>query len=191
MIFVSGVHGVGKSYFCKLVKDSVGIETYSASALISAKKRSGFSKEKLIPDIDENQQFLLWAVDELRTLCQNFILDGHFCLLNASGEVQRVPYDTFAMLKPDAIVLLTENPEIIASRRKRRDGIEVAIESIKYFQREERLYANEVAGNVNWMWLKSNDCWPGTHPMNFRYTRSQFEKILREGKVDVSNVIIN
>ena len=45
--------------------------------------------------------------------------------------------------------------------------------------------------NVNWMWLKSNDCWPGTHPMNFRYTRSQFEKILREGKVDVSNVIIN
>ena len=45
--------------------------------------------------------------------------------------------------------------------------------------------------NVNWMWLKSNDCWPGTHPMNFRYTRSQFEKILREGKVDVGNVIIN
>ena len=149
MIFVSGVHGVGKSYFCKLVKDSVGIETYSASALISAKKRSGFAKDKLIPDIDENQQFLLWAVDELRTLCQNFILDGHFCLLNASGEVQRVPYDTFAMLKPDAIVLLTENPEIIASRRKRRDGIEGAIESIKYFQREERLYANEVAGNIN------------------------------------------
>lgn len=98
MIFVSGVHGVGKSYFCNLVKDSVGIETYSASALISTKKRSGFAKNKLIPDIDENQQFLLWAVDELRTLCQNFILDGHFCLLNASGKVQRIPYGTFAML---------------------------------------------------------------------------------------------
>ena len=45
--------------------------------------------------------------------------------------------------------------------------------------------------NVNWMWLKNNDCWLETHPMNFRYTRSQFEKILREGKVDVGNVIIN
>lgn len=45
--------------------------------------------------------------------------------------------------------------------------------------------------NVNWMWLKSNDCWPGTHPMNFRYTREQFDKIMKEGKVDVSNVIIN
>ncbi len=63
-----------------------------ASSMVLAKKRLGFAKNKLIPDIDENQQFLLWAVDELKTLCQNFILDGHFCLLNASGKVQRIPY---------------------------------------------------------------------------------------------------
>ncbi len=55
MIFVRGVHGVGKSYFCNLVKDSVGIKTYLGSALIATKKRSGFAKNKLIPDIDENQ----------------------------------------------------------------------------------------------------------------------------------------
>ncbi len=55
MIFVSGVHGVGKSCFCNLAKESVGIETYSASALIATKKRSGSTKNKLIPDIDENQ----------------------------------------------------------------------------------------------------------------------------------------
>lgn len=36
--FVSGVHGVGKSYFCNLVKESTEIETYSASTLIEAKK---------------------------------------------------------------------------------------------------------------------------------------------------------
>ncbi len=46
MIFVSGVHGVGKSYFCNLVKDSVGIETYSASALIATKKHSGSAKKQ-------------------------------------------------------------------------------------------------------------------------------------------------
>lgn len=46
--------------------------------------------------------------------------------------------------------------------------------------------------NVNWVWLKNHGCWPdGVHPMNFRYTRDQFEKILREGKVNVGNVIIN
>lgn len=149
MIFVRGVHGVGKSYFCNLVKDSVGIKTYLGSALIATKKRSGFAKNKLIPDIDENQQFLFGAVDELRTLCQNFILDGHFCLLNALGEVQHISYDIFTMLRPDAIVLLTENPEIIASRRRKRDGIEVAVEGIEHFQREEWLYADEVARDIN------------------------------------------
>ena len=148
MIFVSGVHGVGKSYFCNLVKESTGIETYSASTLIAEKKQSKFAKDKLIPDIDDNQQFLLLAVDELKDSDREFILDGHFCLLNASGEVQRIAYDTFTMLKPDAIVVLTEEPGIIVSRRKKRDGIEIAVKSVEDFQREELLYADEVAKNI-------------------------------------------
>ena len=45
--------------------------------------------------------------------------------------------------------------------------------------------------NVNWIWLKNNDCWFKTHPMNFKYSREQFDKIMKEGKVDVSNVIID
>ncbi len=45
--------------------------------------------------------------------------------------------------------------------------------------------------NVNWHWLKNNGCGFNTHPMGVHYTRSQFEKILLEGNVDVNNVIIN
>lgn len=45
--------------------------------------------------------------------------------------------------------------------------------------------------NVNWVWLKDNGCWPETHPMNFRYTRDQIDRILRRGNIDVENVIIN
>lgn len=45
--------------------------------------------------------------------------------------------------------------------------------------------------NVNWVWLKNNDCWPGTHPLNFRYSRKQFDRILREGNVNVENVIVD
>lgn len=148
MIFVSGIHGVGKSYFCNLVKESTGIETYSASTLIAAKMQLEFSKDKLIPDIDDNQQFLLIAVNELKTLGKNFILDGHFCLLNASGEVQRISHDIFTMLKPDAIVLLTEKPKIIVSRRRERDKIDITVESVEQFQEEERRYAGEVAQNI-------------------------------------------
>jgi len=148
MIFVSGIHGVGKSYFCNLVKEATSIEIYSASSLITDKKQSGFAKDKLIHDIDDNQNFLLLAVDELKTSGKNFILDGHFCILNSSGQVQRISYDIFEILKPDAIVLLIEDPRIIVSRRKKRDGIEVTVESVECFQREEWLYANEVAKRI-------------------------------------------
>ena len=43
MIFISGVHGVGKSYFCDMVKKSTGFESYSASTLITNKKHTGFA----------------------------------------------------------------------------------------------------------------------------------------------------
>lgn len=148
MIFISGVHGVGKSYFCNLVKKATGIETYSASTLIAGKKQSGFAKDKLIPDIDDNQQYLLLAVNEIKATVKNFILDGHFCLLNASGEVQRIAYSTFTMLKPDTIILLTEKPEVIVSRRIERDNIEITTQSIENFQQEEKVYATEVASTI-------------------------------------------
>ena len=57
MIFISGVHGVGKTYFCNKVSQELGIKTYSASMLITEKKKKDFSADKLIPDIDVNQQY--------------------------------------------------------------------------------------------------------------------------------------
>ena len=149
MIFISGVHGVGKSYFCDMVKKSTGIESYSASTLITNKKHTGFAKDKLIPDIDDNQQYLLQAIDELRSSGHNFILDGHFCLLNTSGEITRIPIDTFKSLNPDAIILLTEAPSVIAARRKERDGVNTSIQNIEEFQQEEYVYAKEVTAEIN------------------------------------------
>lgn len=149
MIFISGVHGVGKTYFCDMVKKELGINTYSASQLISEKKKVGFDNSKLVSDIDENQQYLLLAVEELRQNASNntsdFILDGHFCLLDTGGAVTRIGVDTFTSLKPEAIILLTEKPEVISQRRKERDGKDVTPESIKSFQTEEQKYVEEVA----------------------------------------------
>ena len=59
MIFISGIHAVGKGYFCGLVKKELGIEAYSASDLIAKARNAGFSSDKLVADIEENQQYLL------------------------------------------------------------------------------------------------------------------------------------
>lgn len=149
MIFISGVHGVGKSYFCDMAKRSLGISAYPASKLIEERKHSGFSKDKLIPDIDVNQQYLLVAVDELRSKNTEFILDGHFCLLDAEGKVTRISLDVFTSLRPEVIILLTEKPEVIAKRRMERDSQNMTIESIIQFQNEEQFYAEEVAKLIN------------------------------------------
>jgi GNAT superfamily N-acetyltransferase len=45
--------------------------------------------------------------------------------------------------------------------------------------------------NVNWVWLKNNNFWPSGYPTTARLTQTQFQAILKEGSVDVSNVIIN
>ena len=78
-----------------------------------------------------------------------FLLDGHFCLLNADGEITRIPEDTFTQLNPDAIVLLTEDPDIIAQRRFQRDHVEHKPSEIAQFQNAEIEYAKEVAKKLN------------------------------------------
>ena len=145
MIFISGVHGVGKSYFCNLVKAATGIECFTASSLIRERKKQGFPADKLVADIDENQLYLLAAVDDLRSNLGEFLLDGHFCLLNAEGVISRISLDIFTTLKPETIILLTESPDVIAKRRQERDNVVHNASDIKAFQDEEIKYAKEVA----------------------------------------------
>lgn len=45
--------------------------------------------------------------------------------------------------------------------------------------------------NINWVWLKNNDCWGDTYPTSVKLSHEQFNKILKAGNLDVSNVIID
>ena len=145
MIFVSGIHGVGKTFFCNRVKEQLGIAAYSASKLIAEKRSRDFPADKIVEDIDENQLLLLKAIEELREKGDEFILDGHFCLLDGEGCISRVSMNTYTSLKPDSIVLLMEQPSVIATRRLQRDGVVVKEADIESFQREEKIYAEEIA----------------------------------------------
>lgn len=145
MIFVSGIHGVGKSYFCSLVKAQLHIDAYQSSKLISERKDEHFSKDKKVSDIDNNQDYLIQAVEELNLLGQPYLLDGHFCLQDENGKITRISKQVFIDLKPHALILLTEKPEIIIDRRKNRDGLDVEIAGTEKFQEEERRYSREIA----------------------------------------------
>jgi len=72
-----------------------------------------------------------------------------FCPLNAEGKVTRIPANTFTTLKPKAIILLTEDSSVIASRWKERDGRDVSVQGIEEFQTEEKKYALEIAHEID------------------------------------------
>ena len=145
MIFISGIHGSGKTYFCKQVKEKLGCLTYSASKLISERKQLEFTSDKLIPDIEDNQQHLLSAINELNAINPVYLLDGHFCLLNGEGKITRIEQSTFISLNPEALVLITEEPEIIVKRLNERDGTKRDKNEILLFQEEESAYATELS----------------------------------------------
>lgn len=148
MIFVSGIHGVGKTFFSKKVKEHLDIDSYTASGLIEKFKGETFSTDKKIVDISENQQILLKALKEKDASKKEFILDGHFCLLNNGGGIERIPMRIFEDLSPKAILLLTEKAEIIVQRRYERDGIKVSVKEVEKLQTAEKEYAKEVVDNL-------------------------------------------
>ncbi len=140
---------MGKTYFCNMIEKKLGIKNYSASQLIAGRREKGFSADKFVSDIDDNQVLLLDAINELRHDGKEFILDGHFCLLNEKGVITRIPMETYTLLKPDTMILLLENPKIIAERRLQRDGIRQDECAINDFQSAEKAYATEIAGQLN------------------------------------------
>lgn len=63
-------------------------------------------------------------------------------------QVIRIPIATFIALGPAAIVLLIEDPTLIADRRRLRDGIEHDVAGIRRFQDVEAAYTAEVAESL-------------------------------------------
>ena len=114
MIFVSGVHGVGKDYFSKRMEKILGIKSYSASELIEKYGNLNFNSNKRTTNINGNQHYLIQAIKS-GNLPREYILNGHFCLLNSNGEVEKVPINTFYQLNPSKIILAINNPILTIS----------------------------------------------------------------------------
>lgn len=82
IIFVSGVHGVGKTTLCKKIASRYKIEHFSASNLIAKEKAEEHLQNKQVENITGNQDFLVTAINKYFKNETWYLLDGHFCLLN-------------------------------------------------------------------------------------------------------------
>lgn len=145
IVFVGGVHGVGKSTFAKYVKDKCpDVESLSCSTII--KWENPAIKE--VGDVGETQNTLLSNLPYFIDQDKNYLLDGHFCLLTEQGTIERVPMEVFEAMSPSLIIVLVEEPAIICQRLNKRDSHDYTLELMTEFQKEELKYASEVADTL-------------------------------------------
>ncbi len=144
IIFIGGIHGVGKTTICKHLAKEISITHYSASDLIRKFANSEINNNKRTTNIKGNQNLLLQAIQQIAPKESKILLDGHFCLLNSQGKVTQIPPQTFKDIAPCLLIMCTAPPEEIANRLERRDGYRPDIEGLKAFQKAEIEYAVEI-----------------------------------------------
>ncbi len=149
MIFVGGIHGVGKTTVCQVIHDEFQIDHYSASALIANAKREEFGVAKQVADIETNQDFLTRVLKDMQIGSRWFLLDGHFCLIDTRSQITRVPEDTFRQLAPRGIITMQDTVNKIKGRLLNRDNFVYDEPFLEQFQDEELRYAVELANMMH------------------------------------------
>jgi predicted transcriptional regulator/adenylate kinase len=155
ILFVAGVHGVGKSSMCEAYAKKFGALYKSASQLIrEAKAEAVATNSKAVQDIDGNQQLLIQAVSKIRAKGKNLLLDGHFAILNAEHQPTPLSTDVFANLYIDSIVAIYDEPSLISSRMVNRDGDAMSEAEVDSLQTLEISRAEQVSDELKIPFVK-------------------------------------
>lgn len=151
VIFVAGVHAVGKTTACTRAAASLGLVHYAASSLIEAERAGAIPKQgKVVPDVNRNQELLICGVEKARERHQGrIILDGHFTLSKPDGKIEAVALDVFRAIVLDGVVVFQDNPEDIAMRLELRDGEARNPDAIALHQNAELTHAHVVSRELS------------------------------------------
>lgn len=149
LLFVAGVHGVGKTTFCRELFDHIQARPVSASELIRRARQEPASPDKRNTDLDGNQAALLQELSKEVSRGGRIALDGHFCILNPENGIQDIPLDIYQKIRPRGILVLTESPEVIGARLTQRDGPVYPLSLIQKFQERELSAAHTMAKQLD------------------------------------------
>ncbi len=149
IIFVGGVHGVGKGTLCKEIATQFNIEHLVASELIKWSEINRVPVQKGVANINKTQDKLILALDKRCSEAKAYLLDGHFCLFNREHEPTNVPLDTFRKINPIIMLLIKDSPDAIKERLEKRDGIKYDGQIIGSLQDSEISNAKFISQKLN------------------------------------------
>lgn len=144
IIFVGGIHGVGKSYQCANACEQLGATHLVAGDLLKAEKQQSADSNKRVTSIGQNQDVLVCALERVLVPGRTYLLDGHFVLMNAEGTISDIPSHTYETIAPRAVVLVVDEPSEIATRLRQRDGRSYEPAFLRELQDRETAHARVI-----------------------------------------------
>ena len=149
IIFLAGVHGVGKGYLGTPAANALGISHFTASQLIREEKgQATWGADKNTSDLDDNQLALIRAVGQRRLTHKSILLDGHFVLRNDQRVLTPLETKVFEKLHLTGVILLTEESDIIARRLAMRDKGDTDVRAIAELAEAESAHAQAVCHDL-------------------------------------------
>lgn len=152
IILLTGIHGVGKGYISNLIKDKIKLPIYEASKLI---KQTGNDSDynKKVKNINENQELLYLGINNFINE-DVFVLDGHTCLININGDIEKINLDVLKSFNIIGIINIYDDVGLIKRRLYDRDKCNYEYEILDYFQKSEHENSKELAKELNVPFLK-------------------------------------
>ncbi len=140
LVFISGVHGVGKSTLCGKINDALYIKVKSCSDII--KDNSVYiENSKVVDKAEANQNALIFGLTEFRN--NPLLLDGHFCLIGQNEEIIELDFKIFDQISPTLIINITASAKVIYRRMMERDGSTFPLSLIDDLQIQETKNSHE------------------------------------------------
>jgi adenylate kinase len=147
LVFMGGIHGVGKSSVCALLAASTGVEVISASAVIRKELTSGVTDiDKAVADVGGNQSLLVRGLQKVVSgRNSTHLLDGHFALRTTTGSIEKIDACVFETIGVRHIMCLYDDPVAITRRLQDRDGFLGNVTQVAELQQAEVEHAVRVS----------------------------------------------
>lgn len=146
IVFVGGIHGVGKTYLGAPAAQQLGVRHATASQLIREERGlQTWGTDKRVAGIDENQAALVSATTRLRAEGQRLLLDGHFVLRDANGSLNEVDVQVFRDLQIGAVLHLATELDVVQGRLRERGDHSWSKSELRMLADHEEAHAHRVS----------------------------------------------
>lgn len=156
LIFIGGIHGVGKGTICNKICEQTDFVHITASEILRWDEISKPDNKK-VENIQNTQDRLIAGLDKALKENENYLLDGHFCLFNSEGQVEKVPMETFEKIAPKLITIVTTKIDLIKKRLEKRDNKGYDFDLLETMQTSEKEYAQQISSKLNVPFVEIKD----------------------------------